>query len=232
MEALQAATAGSTPRNVAAGRATGPPAHPAQRLGKEGGARGSFADCAAYAKQRGCAFDVGVPRNRLNVLDFLAAELQAGRAGYRALLRHFINVSIAALKEDFGALGVHFDLWKGESDVNDLIPELVRDFKDRGVAEESDGAWIVRVAREDDKKELAPLILVTSEGSSLYGTTDLATGATTRCARCTRCSARSRRLASRRRASCSAASARARCPSTCATRADRTKARGTRMARR
>lgn len=103
------------------------------------------------------------------------AELQAGRPGYRALLRHFINVSIAALKEDFSALGVTFDLWKGESDVNDLIPAMVEDFKARGVAEESEGAWIVRVAREDDKKELAPLILVSSQGSALYATTDLAT---------------------------------------------------------
>ncbi|HCY55859.1 MAG TPA: arginine--tRNA ligase, partial [Oceanicaulis sp.] len=82
---------------------------------------------------------------------------------------------IAALKEDFSALGVDFDLWKGESDVNDLIPGLVENFKARGVAELSDGAWIVRVAREDDKKELAPLILVSSQGSALYATTDLAT---------------------------------------------------------
>jgi arginyl-tRNA synthetase len=103
------------------------------------------------------------------------AELQAGRPGYRALLAHFIAVSILALRADFDALGVHFDLWKGESDVNALIPELVEDFKARGVAELSDGAWIVRVAREDDKKELAPLILVSSQGSALYATTDLAT---------------------------------------------------------
>lgn len=103
------------------------------------------------------------------------AELQAGRRGYRALLAHFIAVSIGALKHDFDTLGVHFDLWKGESDVNDLIPALVEDFKARGVAEKSDGAWVVRVAREDDKKELAPLILVSSQGSALYGTTDLAT---------------------------------------------------------
>jgi arginyl-tRNA synthetase len=103
------------------------------------------------------------------------AQLQAGRRGYRALLAHFISVSIAALKDDFDTLGVHFDLWKGESDVNDLIPGLVEDFKARGVAEKSDGAWVVRVAREDDKKELAPLILVSSQGSALYGTTDLAT---------------------------------------------------------
>lgn len=103
------------------------------------------------------------------------AELQAGRPGYRALLQHFIHVSIAALKADFDALGVHFDLWKGESDVNHLVAEVVDLFKDKGIAEESEGALIVRVAEEDEKKELAPLILVSSQGSALYGTTDLAT---------------------------------------------------------
>jgi len=112
---------------------------------------------------------------RLEISRTATAELQAGRAGYRALLRHFIEVSVAALKRDFGALGVHFDLWKGESDVDPLIPGLVEDFKTRGVAEQSEGAWVVRVARDGDKKELAPLILVTSGGASLYGTTDLAT---------------------------------------------------------
>jgi arginyl-tRNA synthetase len=103
------------------------------------------------------------------------AELQAGRAGYLALLKHFIAVSRAGLEQDFNALGVHFDLWKGESDVNPLIPAMIEDFKARGVTEESQGALIIRIAREDDKKEQPPLILVSSEGSSLYGTTDLAT---------------------------------------------------------
>ena len=103
------------------------------------------------------------------------AELQAGRPGYRALLAHFIRVSIRALKADYEALGVSFDLWKGESDVNDLIPAMVEDFKARGVAEESEGAWVVRVAEESDKKELAPLILVSRTGAALYATTDLAT---------------------------------------------------------
>lgn len=62
------------------------------------------------------------------------AELQAGRPGYRALLRHFIDVSVEALKKDYGDLNVHFDLWKGESDVDHLIPGLVEDFKAMGLA--------------------------------------------------------------------------------------------------
>ena len=103
------------------------------------------------------------------------AQLQAGRPGYLALLKHFIAVSRAGLERDFDALGVHFDLWKGESDVHSLIPAMVEDFKARGIAEESEGALIIRVEREGDTKQHPPLILVSSEGSALYGTTDLAT---------------------------------------------------------
>ncbi|MFN7054135.1 arginine--tRNA ligase [Hyphomonas sp.] len=103
------------------------------------------------------------------------AELQAGRPGYRALLRHFIDVSVEALKSDYGFLNVSFDLWKGESDVDGLIPGLVERYKAAGLAEASDGAWIVRVAREGDKKEMPPVMLVNSRGGTGYHTTDLAT---------------------------------------------------------
>ena len=103
------------------------------------------------------------------------AELQAGRAGYRALLTHFINVSVAALKEDYAFLNVSFDLWKGESDVAHLIDPVIADFKTAGLAQEDDGAWIVRVERDDDKKEYPPLMLVNSRGGTGYHTTDLAT---------------------------------------------------------
>lgn len=103
------------------------------------------------------------------------AELQAGRAGYRALLDHFVAVSIEELKVDYGFLGVSFDLWKGEKDVEPLIPAMVADLKARGIAVEDDGAWIIPVARESDTKEMPPLMLVNSRGASSYHTSDLAT---------------------------------------------------------
>ncbi len=103
------------------------------------------------------------------------AELQGGRAGYRALWSHFVAVSRTALEREFSALGVTFDLWNGESDADPLIPDMVEEIKSRGLAELDQGAWIIRVAREDDKRELPPLLLVSSEGSAMYGTTDLAT---------------------------------------------------------
>ena len=103
------------------------------------------------------------------------AELQAGRAGYRALWKHFFDVSKVGLDREYGALDVHFDLWKGEASVDPLVGPMVEDFKKRGIAVESEGALVVPVARNTDKKEMPPLILVKSDGAVLYGTTDLAT---------------------------------------------------------
>jgi arginyl-tRNA synthetase len=79
------------------------------------------------------------------------------------------------MKANFDALGVHFDEWKGEADAHPYIVNMVQQFKDKGWAQESDGALIVPVARNDDKKEIPPLILLKSDGAVLYGTTDLAT---------------------------------------------------------
>jgi arginyl-tRNA synthetase len=103
------------------------------------------------------------------------AELQAGRLGYRALWRHFVKVSEAGLEREYDSLGVHFDLWKGEASVDALIPPMIDDLKARGLAVMSEGALVVPVACETDKKEMPPLILLKSDGAVLYGTTDLAT---------------------------------------------------------
>lgn len=112
---------------------------------------------------------------RLEAARRATVDLQAGRPGYRALWRHFVKVSEQGLEREFGALGVHFDLWNGESSVDALIPPMIEDLKARGLASMSEGALVVEVARDDDKKPMPPLILVKSEGGVLYGTTDLAT---------------------------------------------------------
>jgi arginyl-tRNA synthetase len=102
-------------------------------------------------------------------------ELQFGKAGYLRLWRHFVEVSRTALKREFKALGVEFDLWKGESDADPLIAGMTADLKAKGLLEQDQGAQIVRINREGDKRELPPLLVVSSEGSAMYGTTDLAT---------------------------------------------------------
>ena len=105
----------------------------------------------------------------------ITAGLQGKAAGYHALWTRFRDVTRVALERDFHALGVDFDLWKGESDVEDLIDPMVAELEAKGLLTFDQGARIIRVAREDDKKPLPPLLVVSSEGSAMYGTTDLAT---------------------------------------------------------
>ena len=101
--------------------------------------------------------------------------LQDGHPGYRALWKTFLDVSLAAVKREYHALGIDFDLWKGEADVADMIPEMLARFKAEHYSEESDGALIMRVAHNDDNKTVPPLILLNSEGAVGYHTTDMAT---------------------------------------------------------
>lgn len=102
-------------------------------------------------------------------------ELQNGRAGYRALWQHIVNVSIASMKANFDSLNVHFDWWKGEASVHDLIAPMVVDLEAKGFAVKDDGATIIPLANNDDQKEFPPLMLYKRDGAVMYGTTDLAT---------------------------------------------------------
>ena len=102
-------------------------------------------------------------------------KLQSGVKGYRALWQHILNVSVADLKRNYNNLNVEFDLWKGESDVHDIIPEMVTYMKEEGYAHESEGALVVDVKEETDTKEIPPCMILKSDGASLYNTTDLAT---------------------------------------------------------
>ncbi|MBE7001224.1 MAG: arginine--tRNA ligase [Ruminococcaceae bacterium] len=102
-------------------------------------------------------------------------ELQQGRRGYRAIWQHIMNISLPDLKRIYDTLDVHYEKWLGESDADPYIPDMVADLKQRGLAVLSEGAWVVPVAEEADKKEVPPMILVKSDGSAIYATTDLAT---------------------------------------------------------
>ena len=102
-------------------------------------------------------------------------KLQKGDRGYMALWRHIMDVSVADLKKNYKNLNVEFDLWKGESDAEPYIADMVKRLKDEGYAVESQGALVVNVQEPDDKKEIPPCIILKSDGATLYATTDLAT---------------------------------------------------------
>ncbi len=102
-------------------------------------------------------------------------RLQQGDRGYTALFRHILNVSRKDLEKNYANLNVSFDLWKGESDVQPYIEDMIADFRAKGLLVESQGAQVIPVEEETDTKEVPPCIIQKSDGAYLYATTDLAT---------------------------------------------------------
>ncbi|MGM9554372.1 MAG: arginine--tRNA ligase [Faecousia sp.] len=101
--------------------------------------------------------------------------LQNHKRGYYALWQHIMRVSVADLKRNYENLNVSFDIWKGESDAEAYIPPMLERLEAQGILQESEGAKVIPVAEDSDKKEIPPCILVKSDGATLYATTDLAT---------------------------------------------------------
>lgn len=101
--------------------------------------------------------------------------LQNGHRGYTAVWNHIVKVSVADIKKNYRRLNVEFDLWKGESDAQKYIPDMIEQFKKDGYAYLDEGALVIDVREETDTKEIPPCLIQKSDGASLYGTTDLAT---------------------------------------------------------
>ncbi len=101
--------------------------------------------------------------------------LQRGEPGCRAIWEQIVRISVEDLKKNYERLNVYFDLWKGESDADPYIADMVKSMKEEGFAYESDGALVVDVAEEEDSTEVPPCMILKSDGAALYTTTDLAT---------------------------------------------------------
>lgn len=102
-------------------------------------------------------------------------QLQEGEPIHRRIWHAMHDASMVALRRDYATLGVDFDLWNGESDADPFIPAMIAELRAQNLLEHDQGAQVLRVARPEDKRELPPLLVVSSEGSAMYGTTDLAT---------------------------------------------------------
>lgn len=105
----------------------------------------------------------------------ITAKLQNKEEPYYSIWQKVRSISIEGMKRTYALLGVDFDLWKGEADVHDYIVPMVDAMKAKKLAHQSNGAWVIDVAKNDDNKEMPPLILYKSDGAALYSTTDCAT---------------------------------------------------------
>lgn len=105
----------------------------------------------------------------------ITAELDRGNKGYNSLWNHIKNVSIQNIKKTLDKINVKFELWEGESDSYPYINDVINLLKESNCLEESEGAYVVYVQEDDDKLEIPPLIVLKSDGTSLYATRELAT---------------------------------------------------------
>lgn len=105
----------------------------------------------------------------------ITAKLQKGDPAYKTAWKTMIALSIEDIKRTFTRLGATFDYWYGESDSSKYVPELIRILKNKDILVESEGAQVVEVAKEDDKHPIPPTIVIKSNGSEGYATTDIAT---------------------------------------------------------
>ena len=104
----------------------------------------------------------------------ITAKFQDGEKGLMALWEHIMYVSKNDIKRIYDRLNTTFEIWEGESDGNNYIPELTDYLKEKQLVEESQGALVINVKEENDDHEVPPLLLIKSNGSASYETTDLA----------------------------------------------------------
>ena len=98
-------------------------------------------------------------------------KLQLGDEENQKLWKEFIDISLKEYNKIYDRLGVNFDYYYGESFYNDMMPAVLEELKEKGIAREDQGALVVFF--ENDK--LPPAIVQKKDGSFLYTTSDLAT---------------------------------------------------------
>ncbi len=105
----------------------------------------------------------------------ITAKIQRHERGYYDIWKKVVEISKDDIKSVYDLLNVEFDLWLGESDAVEYVDEMLEIFEKASLLKESEGAKIVEVAEDTDKAPMPPLLVIKSNGSISYETTDIAT---------------------------------------------------------
>lgn len=111
----------------------------------------------------------------LKEAQMMTKKLQDNTRGVLALWEKIMDVSKNDIKKIYDRLNANFDLYKGESDAEHCVPELLEYLDKTGLVVESEGAKVIPISEKDDKLEIPPMLLLKSDGGILYSTTELAT---------------------------------------------------------
>lgn len=104
----------------------------------------------------------------------ITMKFQSKEKGYYDLWKKIVDISKEEIKKTYDSLNTSFEIWNGESDEMEYFDELYRIYAEKGFITESEGAKVIEVAEEDDNSPMPPLMMVKTNGTKSYDSTDLA----------------------------------------------------------
>ena len=113
-----------------------------------------------------------------NIMDevrLITKELEEGKPSYVALWDKIKKLSIEDIKGVYKKFNTDFDLWEGESDCYSYMMPMLEELRKDGYLKKSEGAEIIEIKEDTDKAPMPDLVVVKSNGATLYATRELAT---------------------------------------------------------
>ena len=113
--------------------------------------------------------------NIMEEVRLITKELEEGKPSYVALWDKIKKLSIEDIKEVYKKFNTDFDLWEGESDCYSYMMPMLEELRKDGYLKKSEGAEIIEIKEDTDKAPMPDLVVVKSNGATLYATRELAT---------------------------------------------------------
>ena len=113
--------------------------------------------------------------NIMEEVRLITKELEEGKPNYVALWDKIKKLSIEDIKGVYKKFNTDFDLWEGESDCYSYMMPMLEELRKDGYLKESEGAEIIEIKEDTDKAPMPDLVVVKSNGATLYATRELAT---------------------------------------------------------
>ncbi len=104
----------------------------------------------------------------------LTSKFQNHEKGIYELWKRIIEISKSDIKKMYDELNTSFEIWNGESDEMAYFDQLLKIYEEQGLIEESEGAIVIPIAKEEDTYTIPPLMMIRSNGIKSYDATDLA----------------------------------------------------------
>ena len=104
----------------------------------------------------------------------ITMKFQSKEKGYYELWKKIVDISKEDIKKTYDSLNTNFEIWNGESDEMEFFNELYKFYEEKGLITESEGAKVIDVSKEDDNAPMPPLMMVKTNGTMSYDSTDLA----------------------------------------------------------